>query len=783
MWPLTNKKRTRRGDVRRVAMPAQASLWRRFSNAGGPLGMLIVVLFYTGVLLLDLWPADPFPYRVGQYIPRDIQARVDFSVPSHKRTEEETARKTRETPATFQLDAALHERIIAALKAVPQNLAPATRPADVSEELAKQMNIFTPEALDAWRAYAAEDRKAQYEAQVDKLGAELLNVGFVQVGDLEAQFSRNADKVRLGNALHPKSCLVSAAGERYLLENRLARVVEVVDPQIRPCVREYLLGIFKSQSQPLYTYDAAATQKEIETAIEAVMANPPRDPYQQGEVIVRKLKDKNKLDEGDIRLLAAEHEHYLAAEASNGWRSWGRVIGRGGIILLVVLLMSAYVFKYRRDLVDNPLRALSVALTLLVLLGINKVMIQVFQLNLYSSTLPVLMGAFVLTIAYGQRFALAMGGALALLVVLQMRQDLGILLVHAAAIAAAVALLGEIRTRSKLVVVSAAAAGAAMLSIWANGLASGIPWWPFVLIASGWAVMFALLAGFLVQGILPFIERAFRVATSMTLLEWADANKPLLRRLAMDAPGTYNHCLQLGAMCEAAADSIGARGLLARVGAYYHDIGKINKPDYFIENQGASPSKHAKLSPAMSLLIITGHVKDGLELAREYGLPGVLHEFIATHHGTTLVQYFYHAATEKRKAEAERAPDEVEFRYPGPKPHSREAAILMLADAAESSVRTLQEPTPGRIENQVHAMVMRRLMDGQLDDCELTLKDVHRIEDSLVKTLAAMHHTRVAYPTPPGQTASAAELQNKPEEPENGKENGEDGESPNPPQA
>jgi hypothetical protein len=243
----------------------------------------------------------------------------------------------------------------------------------------------------------------------------------------------------------------------------------------------------------------------------------------------------------------------------------------------------------------------------------------------------------------------------------------------------------------------------------------------------------------------------------MTLLEWCDADKPLLRRLREEAPGTHNHSLQLGAVCEAAADAIGARGLLARAGAYYHDVGKIHKPEYFVENQAGGASRHARLSPAMSLLIITGHVRDGLELAREYRLPPVLREFIATHHGTTLAQYFFQAESDRRKEQEDRAPEEAEFRYPGPKPRSKEAAILMLADAVESSIRSMPEPTPPRIENQVHAIITRRLLDGQLDECNLTLREVARIEESFVQSLTAMHHSRMSYPTPAGEEPSAAE--------------------------
>jgi putative nucleotidyltransferase with HDIG domain len=262
-----------------------------------------------------------------------------------------------------------------------------------------------------------------------------------------------------------------------------------------------------------------------------------------------------------------------------------------------------------------------------------------------------------------------------------------------------------------------------------------------------WSAGAALAGGFLCQGILPLIERLFGVATSLTLLEWCDANKPLLKRLALEAPGTYSHSLMLGSMCETAAESVGARGLLARVGAYYHDVGKINKPGYFRENQDGPSSPHDRLNPAMSLLVIKGHVKDGVELSRRYGLPRELNEFIVSHHGTTLVEYFYHAAAEQRKHDADTAPDEVEFRYPGPRPRSREAAILMLADACESSVRAMPEPIAGRIETQVHQVVSKRLTDGQLDDCELTLREVHQIEASLTKSLAGIYHARVPYPS------------------------------------
>jgi putative nucleotidyltransferase with HDIG domain len=275
------------------------------------------------------------------------------------------------------------------------------------------------------------------------------------------------------------------------------------------------------------------------------------------------------------------------------------------------------------------------------------------------------------------------------------------------------------------------------------------------------------LAALLMQSLLPLVEKAFRVATSMTLLDYSDANQPLLRKLAMEAPGTFSHSLMIGSIAEAAAEAIGCNGLLCRVGAYYHDIGKLNKPKYFVENEMGSASKHKELSPAMSQLIIVGHVKDGVEMAREYGLPVELRQFIETHHGTTLVEPFYNEAKKKHespgpgasKKPKEAPPCESEFRYAGPRPQMREAAIVMLADVVEGAVRSLSEATPTKVEAVVHNMAMKRLQDGQFDECDLTLRELSRIEASLSKSLAAHYHGRIAYPTSPDEPPTSSRSQ------------------------
>lgn len=239
---------------------------------------------------------------------------------------------------------------------------------------------------------------------------------------------------------------------------------------------------------------------------------------------------------------------------------------------------------------------------------------------------------------------------------------------------------------------------------------------------------------------LPLFERFFGVVTDLSLLELANLDHPLLRKLLEKAPGTYNHSMYVGVLAETAASAVGANPILAKVGGYFHDIGKLKNPKYFVENT-MGLSMHNKLSPNMSRLIIISHVKDGVELGLKYGLPRCVVDIIEQHHGTSLISYFYHKA---KKVEGE--VDESLYRYPGPKPRSKEAAIVMLADCVEAAVRSLDEPTPSKIKNMVSSVINNIFMDGQLDECDLTFKDVKTIRDVFVKMLISLYHRRVKYP-------------------------------------
>lgn len=242
---------------------------------------------------------------------------------------------------------------------------------------------------------------------------------------------------------------------------------------------------------------------------------------------------------------------------------------------------------------------------------------------------------------------------------------------------------------------------------------------------------------------LKVFEMLFGEVTNFTLLELSDSSHPLLKRMVTEAPGTYHHSLIVSNLSESAADAIGANALLTRVGAYYHDIGKMVKPEYFTENQMAAGNKHDELEPSMSRLVILNHVKEGIDLARRYKLNQNIIDFIPQHHGTSLIYYFYQRAiTEGEEQEV----DEENYRYPGPKPQTKETAIVLLADSVEGATRALEEHTAPQIEDVVRKVVNNKFIDGQLDECNLTLREINTIASTFVRVLSAMYHSRVKYP-------------------------------------
>jgi putative nucleotidyltransferase with HDIG domain len=281
------------------------------------------------------------------------------------------------------------------------------------------------------------------------------------------------------------------------------------------------------------------------------------------------------------------------------------------------------------------------------------------------------------------------------------------------------------------------------------------------------AVGGGVITGILALGLTPVIESLFKYSSNIRMLEVLNLNQPILRELMLLAPGTYHHSMVVGQMVEAAAEAIGANPLLAKTAAFYHDIGKIKKPAYFVENQVGGDNKHEKLAPSMSGLILISHVKDGVELARKHRLGENLADIIRQHHGTSLISYFYQKA--KTKAGSSQQVNIQDFRYPGPRPQTKEAGLVLLADQVEAASKSLVDPTPARIQGMVQKIINNIFADGQLDECELTLKDLHHIAKSFNKILGGIHHQRIDYPLPVDKKRANGDLDKQPAKKNNGK--------------
>ena len=283
-----------------------------------------------------------------------------------------------------------------------------------------------------------------------------------------------------------------------------------------------------------------------------------------------------------------------------------------------------------------------------------------------------------------------------------------------------------------------------------------------VFIAVSSAFIGGILVAVIATGILPLIEMSFGYTTDIKLLEQANMDQPLLRELMVQCPGTHHHSVIVSNMVEATAEAINANPLLAKVAAYYHDIGKMKKPLYFVENQLPRENKHEKLAPSMSSLILISHVKDGVELAKKHRLGNEIIDIIRQHHGTSLITFFYEKAKEQSEKKGEKAHQvkKEDFRYPGPKPQTKEAGLVMLADVVQAASKTLVEPTAARIQGMVQKIINKVFSDGQLDECELTLKDLNEIAKSFNKTLSGIFHHRIEYPESAAKGAPAKKGEN-----------------------
>ena len=701
----------------------------------------------------------PPRYRLGQVVRQAVVPRVEFTAVDADATARQREAARDRKPAVYRSNTAFLQQIRDGLDELLKTGATYEDVVQIPEST-REMLLIDKAALARLKLINGDpELKAQWAEKVERFVESIASIALLTDSRKEIELDSAARTIELHHLtlgkLPPRAItLVYGTGDSAPFRAQVTTYARTAS--FPGAIQRSVIAVVTDVGdlQPTYLWDKEKTTEARQTAFES--AKVVETTYGPDQVLIAAGR---KLDKTDIELIHTEHAEYLGAlSAEQLWQSRG---GRFGLMLVIGAALWVYILAFNRTVSRNPLRGL--ALTALILLcqavavyttGYKPEFLFAF------ATFPTLLVAVVLAISYDQRFALAVGALHTLLVAVSLDLTVRFAIVPLVGVATGVALLTEVRTRSKLVIVGGwmglVMAATALLAGMTGRMVTFADGMPHFTTNALVALISGIALGIFVQGILPGVEHLFKVTTAMKLKELNDVSRPLLHRLVDESPGTYQHSLRIADIAEAAGDAIGANGLLCRVGAMYHDVGKIHKPRYFVENQGGGPNRHDKLSPAMSLLIIVGHVKDGMELAREYGLPPVVRHFIESHHGTTLVEYFYHAARQQQKGDAnEKEPAEFTFRYPGPKPQTKEAAILMLCDGVEGAARALTEKTPVRLEQLVHTMANKRLMDGQFDECSITLQDLHKIEVAITKTLCAIYHSRIQYPA--GEEPAATE--------------------------
>ncbi|MPQ42240.1 HD family phosphohydrolase [Clostridium tarantellae] len=409
------------------------------------------------------------------------------------------------------------------------------------------------------------------------------------------------------------------------------------------------------------------------------------------------------------------------------------------VVFLVLYLQYWYLYKnYKRVYYDFP------KLIMISLVNIMAIILSRVFSSISFFLIPVICSPILLTLLLNYKLSLIFSILNLILIAGVVGFNPNIIAVSLVSIILSATSLKKMQQRNDILYLSIGVA--AISSILCLGISTlSTNNFVEVLVDSLFVAGGAILGGVLAIGVLPFFESTFDVVTTVKLLELSNPNHPLLKKLLMEAPGTYHHSVLVANLAELATEEIGGNPLLARIGAFYHDVGKTKRPYFFRENQIGKENPHDKINPKLSAHIIISHVKDGLELAKEYNVPKVISDFIASHHGDTLVKYFY--LTVKNNAKNPEDVKEEDFKYSGPKPESKEQGVLMLADSVEAAVRSINDPSKEKINEMVNNIIKDKLNSGQLDNCELTLKDIDKIKKCFLKALHGIYHERIEYPT------------------------------------
>jgi hypothetical protein len=704
----------------------------------------LLMLVVTAVLIAVLYPGeqlyDPLDMpRKGEIALQDIIAPFQIVVYKTERElkdEQEVVRLS--IPFIVDHDTAVTNRVFAELKSffdtadsLKQSISPPDSLAgqDLEQVLAARFPQVNRAAI---RQTLKRDDLAEVRQNLERIfREELYKVGILANRQELPDIRGKNVLVRRGERenIYPREKLLDPALANARLLTALNRLdaVDTIDVEYY-----YLVG--RAFIRPNLRVNMVEYNRRLNRELAAI--SDIKEVVNSGDIIIR---SGTKVTARQERILHEMARVMRSQAVRKGWfATLAPALARLVLVAVSFIMLYLFLYYFRRDIYHSNPKMLALLLVFALQLLIAA-MVDRWDLSVYL--FPVAVLPMMVTILFDAEVGVFSTIVLALLLGIMHRFDYTLALMTVVVGTVACFSSQRVRKRSDFIKIMFSIAltyAAFILLVEHMKLTSSGD----TLTEMGYGVVNGVVSAFLTIGILPVFESIFGITTDITLLELSDLNHPLLKRLALEAPGTFQHSLSVGNLCEAGALAIGGNPLLARVGAYYHDIGKIEIPEYFVENQLSVKSKHESLTPAMSSLILASHVKKGRALGEEAGLPDDVLNFIEEHHGTMVMTYFYDKALKQGANPASMD----EFRYPGPKPQTRETAIAMLADAVEAASRTLDEPTPARINNLIQRIINDRFQSGELNECPLTLRDLAKIKEAFAQILIAAFHQRVVYP-------------------------------------
>lgn len=729
--------------------------------------ILFTIILYPSLIITEQ------QYRLGDVVERDIKASRDFFIEDQAATEKKRQQAIADVLTVYDVDANLAntlkrnvDQAFGDLRSLietysnsllqeleiqtePSSIQPQHPKPSIQERVLEKQEQFEATigirvSKGAYQALAKEGFSIKIANLINKILGKILNIGVVTNKEI---LLKEIDKgIILRDVATKKERIEGNLNQFYGLNQAKAMVRTIGQPDLQDLdytLKNLVVDFIQELIQPNITLNRNETQ-ERQNKI-AAKITPVLYEIKSGEMLLREGALVSELDLLKLEALQSETQKEQILLSS-----------LGAALLLVSLLITTYILHFN---VQGPMSTYhnknllliaSLSLTFFFLAEISASFSGLLTHNSPVSMpgasiyfgIPLASGAMIICLFLGLAVAVPMALVMAIGFAFIFQNSLEMFIYFLVSSMMAAYWLRNCRER-KVFIIAGAKLG--LLNI---ALATAIHLYQGELSTSkliwDWAFAFmgGIMAGIVTAGLVPLIEIAFDYTTDITLLELAHLDRPIMRRLMIEAPGTYHHSVIVGSLVEAAAAQIGANPLLAKVCGYYHDIGKIKKPLYFIENQTAGRNKHDKLAPSMSSLILIAHSKDGVEIARENKLGQVIIDTIRQHHGTSIIKYFYEKAKQKKGEDAVNIDD---FRYPGPKPQTKEAGLVMLADVVEAASRTLDNPTTSRIQGLVQKLINQIFSDGQLDACELTLKDLHNIARSFNKILYGIHHHRIEY--------------------------------------